>query len=209
MKTQFRVISACVTWASIILQYLVLLQVSALGGVMKITLTYLSYFTVVTNIFVGLAFTAPFLKTESRLRKIFIRPAVRAAITLYITIVMIVYWTVLAAIHETNGLGALANYGLHLIVPLLFLIDWFVFTPKRNLRFSDLPLWVVYPLLYGVYTLLRGQVTGTYPYPFLDLSVLGWRHVLLNMCGFVMVYLIGGAVFITLGRKLPKGATTI
>lgn len=204
MKTLYRIIGALVTWGFIALQYYVLLQSGAFGGFWAATLTYVSYFTILTNILVGLAFTAPLLGPESRLRHIFEKQSMRAAVALYIFVVMVVYWGMLASIHEREGLGILANLGVHLIVPILYLMDWLVFTPKRGMKFTRLPFWVIFPLGYGVYTLIKGMITGFYPYPFLDLSALSFGQVLVNMAGFTLFYLAGGAVFVGLGRVLPR-----
>lgn len=200
MKTRFRIACALLTWVTIIGQYGLLLRSGDFGGVAASTLAYLGYFTVLTNILAGLAFTAPFLRGGSAVRHFFMRPAVRAAIALYILVVMVVYWALLAAIHHPTGLSAVANIGLHLVIPMLFIADWVVFSPKSDLSYKDLPYWVLYPLAYGLLNIVRGVMTGFYPYPFLNITELGFGGVFINMLGFMSIYLIGGAVFIAYVR---------
>ena len=204
MKTVFRAVCALLTWVTVVTQYILMVQSGEFGGLGASTLTYLGYFTVLTNILVGLAFTAPLLGSQSRLRQFFERQAVRAAIALYIFVVMVVYWALLASIHHPTGLSAIANVGLHLVIPVLYLIDWLVFAPKGDMQFKHLPWWVLYPLAYGGFNILRGAITGFYPYPFLNITELGVPAVMVNMAGFTMIYLVGGAVFIGLGRLLSK-----
>ena len=202
MKTPYRIIGACVTWASIFVQYLILLKSGSIGGFASTTISYLSYFTILTNILVGLALTTPFLRLGSKLRNFFEKQAVRAAIALYITVVMVVYWALLARIHSPVGLSAVANIGLHLIVPLLYISDWLLFAPKDKMSFTHIPYWVIYPLIYGIYTIIRGGLTGVYPYPFMNVAELGMGAVSVNMLGFTAFYAIGSAGFIGLGRRL-------
>lgn len=204
MKTSYRIIGALITWASIIIQYAILLKEGSFGGFASTTITYLSYFTILTNILVGLAFTTPFLKSENRLRRFFEKPAIRAAIALYITVVMVVYWALLAKIHHPVGLSAITNYGLHLVVPLLYIFNWVFFASKDRMSFKRIPFWIIYPLGYGIYTIIRGGITGEYPYPFMNVAELGMGAVFINMLGFTAFYAVGSAAFIALGRWLGK-----
>ena len=209
METIFRSLGACLAWVSILTQYVILIHEGSFGGFVSSTIAYLSYFTILTNILVGLAFTAPLLSADNKFRQFFERQAVRAAIALYITVVMLVYWSLLASIHNPEGLSAIANVGLHLIVPVLYIFDWVLFSKKDNMSFKRIPFWILYPLGYGIYTIIRGAVTGVYPYPFMNVTELGIGRVFINMLGFTAFYAIGAAVFIALGRRLgnPRPST--
>ena len=59
---------------------------------------------------------------------------------------------------------------------------------------SDLPHWLIWPCLYCLYALTRGQISGRYPYPFLDVAALGWPMVALNIAGLVMVFAMLGLI---------------
>jgi len=207
MKNSYRALGAVLTWLAIIVQYVVLVQSGDFGGLAASTFAYLGYFTILTNILVGLAFTSPFFKPENRLRQFFQQQAVRAALALYILVVMVVYWAALAAIHNPVGISAVANYGLHLVIPILYILDWLVFAPKGNMSWKRIPYWVAYPMAYGVFTMIRGTVTGTYPYPFLNVTELGAMQVFINMLGFTGFYAVGAAAFIGLGRIMSRKNT--
>lgn len=60
-----------------------------------------------------------------------------------------------------------------------------------NLRWSDVPIWILYPVGYCIYIFVRGELTGLYPYYFIDVSVLGYFPAILNAVaigfGFVLV----------------------
>ena len=202
MKKPFRLFCAILTWVTIIGQYIIMARSGDFSSIGAATLTYLGYFTVLTNILAALAFTTPFLKPGNTLRQFFDRQAVRAAIALYILVVMVVYWALLASIHNPTGWSAIFNVGLHLVIPILFIIDWMAFSPKGNMSYKHLPYWTIYPVVYGLFNIARGLITGFYPYPFLDVSKLGYGNVFVNMLGFMSIYLIGGAAFITIGWYL-------
>jgi len=204
MEKIFRIGSAILTWVTIITQYWLIVRSGDFDSITAATIRYLGYFTILTNILVGLAFTAPFLNPNSKIRAFFERQTVRAAIALYILVVAVVYWALLASIHNPVGLSAIANIGLHLVLPVLYIIDWLAFSSKGSMSFKSLPYWVAYPMAYGILNIIRGQLTGFYPYPFLNITELGLGSVAMNMLGFTSIYLIGGALFIILGRILSS-----
>ena len=45
--------------------------------------------------------------------------------------------------------------------------------PSHALTFRRALVWLVYPLFYLAYTMIRGAIIGWYPYPFLDPGVVG------------------------------------
>ncbi len=202
MKTIFRALCAGLCWITLITQYILLVQGGEYGGLGASTLAYFGFFTILTNILAALAFTAPFLSETNRIRRFFTIQEVRAAIALYILVVMVVYYALLAEIHNPVGLNAITNIGLHFLIPVLYIFDWLVFADKDRLSYRTLPWWVAYPVAYGLFNIVRGMATGFYPYPFINVTELGWMSVFLNMIGFTLVYLVGGALFITLGRAL-------
>ena len=132
----------------------------------------------------------------------------RAAIALYIFVVAVVYHTLLRHLWEPQGIQLATDIAFHSVMPALYLIDWIFFADKRPMRYAHIPYWVIYPLIYGAYTILRGALSGVYPYPFLNVTELGIGGVLINMTGFLGLYGVGAAAFITLGWFLskPEGA---
>ena len=189
-----------------VLQYVIMLQSGEHGGIVGTSLKFFGYFTILTNILVALAFSIAFLNKGSALQSFFQKQAVRAAIALYILVVCIVYYSLLAQIHETEGVSAILNLFLHFILPVLYLMDWVFFAPKGEMSYQSLPFWVVYPFVYGIGVIIQGTLTGFYPYPFLNIAEIGFGAVAINMFGFICVYALGGAGFIWLGRVLTRGS---
>lgn len=77
---------------------------------------------------------------------------------------------------EQGATVAWSNEVLHLIGPILFLIDLVLNVARRRLAWSAMGVAAIFPIVWVVYTLLRGEtvtgpVTGEpywYPYPFLN-----------------------------------------
>jgi hypothetical protein len=65
-----------------------------------------------------------------------------------------------------------------------------------------------YPLVYLVYTLIRGSVTGTYPYPFLDVCVIGYGRMLANAAVLLIAFLGMGLAIVAISRKLGQAKTS-
>ena len=204
MNFSYRKFCAVLAWGVLILQYLILLRSGEHGGFGATSLVYLGYFTILTNILVALAFSVGFYKEGSAVKAFFNHPSVRAAIALYIGVVAVVYYAALASAHNPEGPSAVLNVFLHAILPLLYIIDWLVHAGNGKMSFKHLPLWVLYPLAYAIFNIVRGAWTGFYPYPFLNISELGYGGVGLNMLGFTFVYALGGAAVIGLARFLHR-----
>jgi hypothetical protein len=79
-------------------------------------------------------------------------------------------------------------------MPVLFALYWWRCVPKGQLRLTHIGLWVIYPLVYFGYALLRGDLLGQYQYPFIDVSTLGYPQVFVNaggiLAGFVLIALL-------------------
>jgi hypothetical protein len=204
MKTIYRTFGAALAWAVLAIQYVLMITNGEHASIGAATISYVGYFTILTNFLVAFALTAPMLSTTSRARLFFERPAVRAAIALYISVVAVVYHLLLAHLWDPLGWQKFTDICLHTLLPILYLFDWLVFAKKRPMRYARIPYWVIYPAAYGLFIILKGAITGTYPYPFLNVTELGLTGVMINMFGFTALYAVGAAVFITLGRFLSR-----
>ena len=64
--------------------------------------------------------------------------------------------------------------------------------------------WLIYPLVYLPYVLVRGASTGRYPYPFLDVGDLGLGVVLVNTVVLTIVFLILGELFVAADSLIAR-----
>ncbi|MCF6271684.1 MAG: Pr6Pr family membrane protein [Rhodobacteraceae bacterium] len=128
----------------------------------------------------------------------------RGALTVYITLVAVVYHLVLARDFDPVGLRYLTDLAFHTIVPVLFVLDWFLFTRKSGLRYRHAFIWLLIPTAFCIYSLVRGASTNWYPYPFLNVSALGATEVVMNITVLLALFLLAGVFLVWLSRLMPK-----
>jgi hypothetical protein len=186
---------ALVALAALVTQYVVTFRMT--GGPVVTRWIILGYFTVLTN---GIV-----LATFARIAATGRMPSDRwlAGVTLWITIVGVVYHLLLATLWAPQGLALWADQGLHTATPLLTILFWVLFAPKAALDWSDAVRWIGWPLIYTIYALIRGMFTGAYPYPFIDLAVLSPGQVAVNSLGLSAAFLAGGLILVALSKVLP------
>jgi hypothetical protein len=64
----------------------------------------------------------------------------------------------------------------------------------------------LYPLGYLAYALVRGELRGLYPYPFIDVPALGYGTALLNAFGLLLVFTGLGFAMLGLSRFVAGSA---
>ncbi|HQU03370.1 MAG TPA: Pr6Pr family membrane protein [Acidocella sp.] len=195
----YRATGASLGWFAVLAQYYLSIGESGLAAG---TGFFFGYFTILGNMLVASAFLAPFAAGRGRF---FERPGVRTAIAVYILVIAIVFHVLLRQLYHPVGLGWYVNLLLHYIMPPLYILDWVLFVPKQNLRFSQIPYWLIFPLAYATATLAHGALSGYYPYPFLDAGKYGYGRVLPNIAGLTGFFLLLSAGFVGVA-KLPKRA---
>lgn len=128
-----------------------------------------------------------------------------ATAVLNILMVMVIFQIVLAPPEPPKGLDWWPDFGFHVAVPILTFLWWLVWGPKP-LRLADLPRWLLWPVAFCIYALIRGGIEGKYPYFFLDIGQFGAGQVALNIAGLVLVFATGGLVIWAIARFLPRSA---
>jgi len=196
MRRRLVTVAAVLGWAGLSIQlYLIfharwMLGASLLGGLVS----FFSYFTVLSNTLVATVLTCELTSRESAARRWFLQPWVSSGIAVSIAVVGLAYNVLLRHLWHPEGWQWLADELLHDVMPLLFLAWWWLCVPKGTLRLRHIALWVIYPLVYFAYALLRGHLLAVYAYPFIDVDKLGYPQVFLNagglLAGFVLISLL-------------------
>ncbi len=128
----------------------------------------------------------------------------RLAALFGITVTGIVYSTVLAAIHEPHGWReTTSNAIFHYLVPLGMVLGWLLFGPRPRITGSVIGWALVWPVLWFAYTLVHGEASGWYPYPFVDVATQGYPRVVLNAVAVTVVFAAVCGLFFWLDRRLP------
>jgi len=87
------------------------------------------------------------------------------------------------------------NIVLHYIMPIAVALDWIMNPPSRRIEFKKALWWLVFPLAYLAYSLVRGPIANWYPYPFLNPANGGYGQIavtsaLILIFGVVLVYVV-------------------
>lgn len=190
-------------WFALVSQLYLILQ-NGTGTVTEIIIRYFSFFTILTNLIVAFCSTVLFFKPKSGLGYFFSKPSTLTAITVYIIIVGVVYNAILRFLWQPQGLQYVTDELLHTVIPLLFILVWFLYVSKKDLKFKNALTWLVYPFAYIIYIAIRGEMTGEYPYPFIDVGQLGYSKVLINS-GVLVIAFLGLSLFlIVVGKFLSR-----
>jgi len=195
------VAGAVTCWFALTGQFYLIIQ-SEIIPVDESVIRYFSYFTILTNILVALCFTALLLRRKEG--GFFTDPATLTATAVYISVVALVYNLILRFTWEPKGLQLIVDELLHLIVPILFVLYWFLFVSKELLKWRDTFAWLIYPFIYLMFILFRGSVSGFYPYPFVDVAKYGYATVFVNCFYVLVVFLVLSFLSVWIGGRFKN-----
>lgn len=204
MATIYRTAAGLITLLAVAVQYWVVMEGRSGDALVRSSIEFFSFFTILTNILAGVALLWPVIAPRTRLAHFLMRPSVRTAITGYIIIVGVVYYLLLRNVGNQHGLGLFVERALHYITPPLFVLDWLLFVPKNGLSWKVGFASLGYPFVYTVWTLLHGAFSGWYPYPFIDVPQLGYSRVLVNMVALVASFLGLELALVGIGRLIAQ-----
>ncbi len=202
-KKIYLAITAIIAWFAVLAQFYLNI-VNRSVPVFETVIRFLSYFTILTNILVAFCFTVLLLKPKSKSGKFFARPSVLTAVTAYITFVWIAYNLLLRHLWNPQGLQLLVDELLHTLIPFLSILYWLIYVPKAGLQWKSILPWTIYPVVYILCVTARGAFSGFYPYPFIDISVLGYFKVVRNDIGLIGAFLMLSLLFVAIGKLLNK-----
>lgn len=141
----------------------------------------------------------------------------RGSVTSYMAVTGIVYNMLLRGINVSEGsVLPWSNEVLHVVGPLLMVIDW-LFAPGRSrLEWKTIGTIVIFPLVWAVYTMIRGplaynDIAGEptwYPYPFLNPANSSVGYVSVAFYVLLIAAIIGlvGAGVIWVSRRRSRRA---
>ncbi|WP_182342021.1 MULTISPECIES: Pr6Pr family membrane protein [Comamonas] len=131
---------------------------------------FFSYFTVLSNLLAALVLVLGAC-TPARAERPWLSQ-LRFFSALNMAIVGLVFALLLRNL-DVGLMQAWINRVLHYLMPVAVVLDWLLAPPAAPLARKVLGKALVLPALYLLYTLLRGQLTGWYPYPFLNPAHVG------------------------------------
>lgn len=165
----------------------------------------LSYFTVLSNLYILLVYLYALFKPESNT---YLR--VKGGALSAIVVTFLVYNLILLPHTPVEKIFKLKNYTLHYIVPIFSFIEHIFYDRVKYMK-KDPLLWSIFPAVYGIVSIIRGilldealeGLNSKFPYFFLDIYKLGYLGVLKYMLIVLIVYIIV-AYIIILSIKIKK-----
>jgi hypothetical protein len=128
------------------------------------------------------------------------RVGVRGAIVLYVVVAGVI-WNLLLTEYSMGYTPA--NILLHIVVPVLVILDWLLVERSgRHVRWWQPLVWLVYPAVYVVLALVVLNKAGRRaPYYFLDPDSVGMPVVLVNVGLLALFVLAMGYGLSAVGRR--------
>ena len=147
-------------------------------------------------------------------------PRFGGAVMQAITVTMLIYLVVLVPTTFVQGNDyepfTLTDNLIHIITPCLLIGDWLLFSPKGTFRWVDPLLWALIPYSYLVFAFTWGALGGTFgdlgrfPYPFMNVEVLGVGGVALWIAALTVALVAVGYVYVAIDRvfaRIARGRT--
>lgn len=202
MRKALNILLAVTGWFAIIAQFILMLE-NRTTSIPEMVVRFFSFFTIFTNILVASYFTNQIISSKGKTENLFSKTGTLTAVTVYITVVGLVYQIALRHLWKPTGLQMIVDELLHTTIPTLTIIYWFLYEQKSELKWKMIPKFLLYPLFYLAFILLRGELSGFYPYPFINVTALGWSQTLINILVLFGVFLVLSSFFIGIGKQKP------
>lgn len=184
----------------------------------KINFKILNYFTIWSNILVLVYLICSIvwiIKNKHNKKTNTFLPALKGAITLSIIITWLVYNFILTKSNFDMRIGNsynmfIANKIVHYIVPIMMILDYLLFDSKGKYKKIYPLYWIVIPYIYLFYVFIMIQlgndigINSKYPYPFLNIEVLGGLKVFVSIIYFTIAFILLGYVIFILDKLISK-----
>lgn len=168
---------------------------------------FFSFFTITTNTIVFLCSALLLFGGKSKANVFFRKCTTLTAITVYILIVGIIFNLLLRPTLHLEGHHLIVSEIFHTVVPILFFVFWLFFVSPEKISFRVISYWLIYPIIYIIYTLFHGLATEFYPYPFIDATKLGFEIAILNGFFVLLSFVILSIILISIFRIKTKSLT--
>ncbi len=173
----------------------------------ELVIRFFTFYTILTNGIIGVCCATLLISPASAWGRFFSKNTTLTAIAVSITIVGVVFNALLRTLYHPQGIERIANELLHLVIPVVYVLLWALGLRKGGLNWNSFLPWMIYPLGYLLVVLVRGAVSGYYPYPFLDVVKLGYAKVLMNSLGLASAFILLSLAFIAVDKSMDKRAS--
>lgn len=161
---------------------------------------FFSFFTILTNSIVFICSAFNLFGRRFKISAFFRKTTTITAITVYIIIVGLVFNLLLRQVVELKGLHSIVSEIFHTVVPVLFFFYWLFYVDLEKISLKTILFWLIYPIIYVVYTLFHGIYTDFYPYPFIDAVKLGFPTAMTNGLFVLLAFVVLSYVLIFVSK---------
>jgi hypothetical protein len=165
---------------------------------------WLGYFTIWSNLLVAVVLTLLALnphRDSLRLR------VLRIDTLMMISITGIIYAAIIAPYVTNRGWEHLSNALVHQITPILTILVFIIAGPRGWFNVKAVFAALIVPIVYVIFTLIRGAVIGAYPYSFFNVAKYGYNAVLINVIAIAICGLILAFMFMGIDRLMMRRHT--
>ncbi len=152
-----------------------------------------SYFTVQSNLIASVVFVMAAIAIIRQKSYGGWFRYVRGGAVLYMLVTGVVYALLLHNNPEANPSLGLdwKNFVLHYLNPVFIVMWWLLWPSAKAVSVKGALWWLAFPILWIVYTLIRGAALDWYPYPFLNPETAGgWGGVTLYIIGIALAFVV-------------------
>lgn len=162
---------------------------------------FFSFFTIQANLLA--VATLCLLVIVRRAERTVLFDAMRSGVVLYMAITGIVFALLLSGLQEElQTTIPWVDFVVHKLMPVVLVVDWLLDRPRHRLPLWCAAAWLSFPLVWFVYTLVRGASVDWYPYPFVDVGELGYGGVLLRSVFLLVGFALAALVLLAIGNRL-------
>jgi hypothetical protein len=178
---------------------------SGLAGAPERLIDLFSYFTIWSQIMVGVVMTLLYLNParDGKLFRVF-----RLDSILMITVTGVVYNLLLGPNYPPQGLNQISSPIQHTITPLITVLVFVIAGPRGWITLKNIVAALVVPIVYVFYTLTRGAIIGKYPYDFFDVITEGYAYVLIFVMGILFASIIVAGFYWGIDKVLSRKPKT-
>ncbi|MGE0232106.1 MAG: Pr6Pr family membrane protein [Flavobacteriaceae bacterium] len=162
---------------------------------------FFSYFTILTNILAVCVHLAAVRAQKTGAPGLFASPVMKGNALVSMAAVLLVYHFALADLWAPKGLFYLCDVLLHYVTPVAYVVWWLAGGADGRTTWRDPFFWLLYPLLYGAYAMIRFALTDYAPYPFLDASN-GYGPVFANMAVLLLGFMVIGGIAVLFDHRV-------
>jgi hypothetical protein len=196
---------AATCWAALAFQFVLILRATyavAATGALKFPAAAAACVVILSFLTLQVNFLAAMVTTGAAVgaRRFERAGRYRSAIAVYMLAGSLVFILTLQPYWHHRGAQLLADILTHYVTPALYIAFWLIAVPKRSLRWRDPVIWLIYPAVYILTLLLFANWTGFYPYPFIDVRVLGFGALVFNLAALSVTFLTIGLATVAVAR---------